>query len=407
MVRRVFLYLAIPESHSFRKVERTGLGVLRNIARRQYDNLRWRLTGSLKVHYSTYEDLKNSNIGDISVGIAAREAIQNIWQIASDAIVEVSWGALTDQLITHINSEADAFVIGGSGYLHCGATGRLSSLVQADIPKLERLTCPIVTFGVGLNRIIQGSWIRPQQCITTESLELLQRFSRVVTCHSVRDELTKEILEMSGAKDVRVIGDPALHLNKAKSPLVSHRRESRLRIGVNFSFHGPNSQAMLLTNIKTYIAFLKWIKFNFECELIYFAHSDAENFIWKILTQMGVDIEFVGGSPAILLECYRTIDLHVCQMMHSAILAMSNGVPTLNLGYDMKNLYLFKLIGLDDRCRNIVQISLEELVESFQCLFDDREEINEMIVEKQSELESRVTTYLLDALPHLGAEISS
>lgn len=402
MSRRIFLYLAIPAAKSFRKVERRGLKRLRNIARRRFDIMRWAITGKLQTHYTTFEDHKNSNAGDIAVGVAIRQILQSAWTLIPDDIVEVGWGDLDEECISRINEEAAVFVIGGSGYLHCGAHGQLSPLVQADVPKLERLTCPIVTVGVGLNRIIESEWLDPEQCIEDQSLELLRRFSRVVACHSVRDDLTKIILEKSGARGVQVIGDPALHLGKAERVSGEHRPGDRLRIGVNFSLHGPNSQDMLFANIGTYIAFLKWLESSYKCELIYFAHSDAERFIWKILRQKGVNIDFVDGPPAELLESYGTIDLHVCQMMHSAILAMACGVPTLNLGYDMKNLYLFKLMSLGDRCRNVVNISLDDMTESFQSLYKSRNEINEVIIDRQPELASRVAFFLASVSDHLG-----
>lgn len=99
---RVFLYLAIPEANSFEEINRHGLKRLRNIVRRQFDIKRWLYTGFLRAHYSTFEDRKNSNIGDIAVGIAVRQQLISLWGVESRDIVDVAWGELSEAMIRRI-----------------------------------------------------------------------------------------------------------------------------------------------------------------------------------------------------------------------------------------------------------------------------------------------------------------
>jgi polysaccharide pyruvyl transferase WcaK-like protein len=398
---RVFRYLAIPEASSFQNIERHGLKRLRNTVRRQVDLKRWEYTGVLRAHYSTFENQKNSNIGDIAVGIAVHQQLASHWSLDPQDIVEVAWGELNSALIDRINDEADVFVIGGSGYLHCGANGQLSPLVQADVPKFGEITAPIATVGIGLNRIIQDNWIEPEAVICKDSQVVMEHFSKAVTYHSVRDSLTRDLLVKSGAENVEVIGDPALHLAKGEKIGSQFRSGNRLRVGINFSLHGPNSQDMLYANVATYATFLKWLKENYDCDLIYCVHSDAEQMIWNILNTDEINMEMVTGGPSDLLAVYSSLDLHICQMMHSAILAMSCGVPTLNLGYDMKNLYLYKLMGLESRCLNIVNIELDDLIRNFDDLHKDRECLNHKIVDKQSLLAAKLSGYLEALAPSL------
>jgi polysaccharide pyruvyl transferase WcaK-like protein len=51
-----------------------------------------------------------------------------------------------------------------------------------------------------------------------------------------------------------------------------------------------------------------------------------------------------------MLAEYATLDLHVCQMLHSSILCLAAGVPAIALAYDVKNAGLFEMMGLPELC---------------------------------------------------------
>lgn len=365
--------------------------LVRNHARRQLDFWRWRLTGTLRTHYTTFQNVRHSNIGDIAIGTAILGLLQADLGWEAESVVQIAWGDLNESLIEEINTAGTPFVIGGSGYLHCGAEGNLSPLVQRDVPLLSKLTVPVVLFASGMNRILVGEVLSGPDCATDMSKEILARLVDTLDVVAVRDEPTRALLESIGAQNVLVTGDPALHLPSIPRGAVDVTDSKRkLRIGINFSLHGPSSQDYLFANINGYIDFLRALVDEIDCELVYFCHSDGERFIHRLLKSSGIDCEFVSGMAADLLPVYAGLDLHVCQMMHSAIFAMSVGTPTINLGYDIKSFGLYDLMGHPDLCLKINEFDSKGLLIMVERALSDHCGIRRSLDLRKVELRARI-----------------
>ncbi len=62
-------------------------------------------------------------------------------------------------------------------------------------------------------------------------------------------------------------------------------------------------------------------------------------------------------------------------MMHSSILSLRAGVPTVNLGYDVKNAALFNMLGLPQFCLQARDIVPSEVLTAVRRLLADERAI--------------------------------
>jgi polysaccharide pyruvyl transferase WcaK-like protein len=94
-----------------------------------------------------------------------------------------------------------------------------------------------------------------------------------------------------------------------------------------------------------------------------------------MLGRRGLKFEVVDLPPREMIGAYKQVDLVICQMLHSSILATNAGVPSLNIGYDVKNASFYDLMGLPELCIPHSEVSPERLVSSFADLLGRRAEI--------------------------------
>lgn len=369
----VYLYLAIPLGDAFAPIRRSTFQLMKNRIRREVDLLLWRVTGCLKGNFSTFEDVKKSNVGDIAVGMAVEKLFFSKLRSVGGQIKVVPWGGLSGDLIQEINSSGGVFVVGGSGYFHCGGDGVASRLCQQDIALLEQLTVQIHCLGVGLNLFVSAEWSDPAALLAPETIDLLRRYGRIFQVFTVRDHMTAGVFCKAGAKTPAVIGDPVYSLPRVGGKFGDLTGDGDgIRVGVNFALHGPTAFHIFSDHLETYLDFLRLIQETYNCKLVYFAHSSGDNIVRRIFRSAALQIEYVAGGPCDLLSEYERLDVHVCQMMHSSILAMCAGVPVLNLAYDMKSKALFEMMGLEEFCLEPSQFELDIMERKFRELLSAR-----------------------------------
>jgi polysaccharide pyruvyl transferase WcaK-like protein len=95
---------------------------------------------------------------------------------------------------------------------------------------------------------------------------------------------------------------------------------------------------------------LKALRDEYSAEFCYICHLRADVTVPLYFRLRGIRMQIRRPDAPGLPDAYRDLDLHVCQMMHSSILSLRAGVPTVNLGYDIKNAALFDMLGLSEFC---------------------------------------------------------
>ena len=324
---------------------------LRNRLRRRTDLVLHRAGCDPAFHYRTHADRVETNRGDIAIRIASRALLAGAFAeagVPGAEIVDIGWSGFDAAAVARI--APDLMVIGGGGYYYLDAEGRLADRVARDLDVLSGLQCPIVSLCPGVNRLLRadGSGDDGVDAATRETLaRLLDRLA----LSSARDETSTALLERALPGRTVTLADPALFLTPSGSPPPS-RHDGLLRIGLNLAFHGPNSSRTLLARLAVVATAMRMLARQEACRFTYFVHSDPERLIPYLLRQAGVPVAEVVDcdEPAEMVTRYAGIDMHVCQMLHSSILAMNAGVPTLNLGYDTKNAAFLRLMGVERYC---------------------------------------------------------
>lgn len=380
---RICLYSAVSERNQFSPVTRSLGGSIRNRLRRAYDAFMWSQLGKCTLDYWVYEDCKNSNVGDIAIRVSITELLRAKFG-ATTEFLSLQWGELSDGMVREINDTCSLFIVGGSGYFHLDQSSNTSSRVAKDLVYLRQIAKPIIGLGLGVN--ITGGHCNGSRASwpSAKSRQEIKEFTTICKVLTVRDAFSEEVLSRSSFQDASVVADPAFFLTFTTSdpPLPV---EANL-CGLNFGLHGPTSTKILRSNISTYIAALKTIQLRHGYRFLYFVHSDAERIIPFLLRKKGVSCGVASGDPHDLLTLYRALDVHMCQMLHSAILAMSVGVPVLNLAYDIKNESFFRLLGLEQFQIIPFGTRTNDIVDKFDQLIADKLQIRRSLADQRMRL---------------------
>ena len=90
---------------------------------------------------------------------------------------------------------------------------------------------------------------------------------------SVRDEVSKAILQPLTDTPISVTGDPALFIKPNYTGLKEPSRSAApLTIGINIPFHGPAASARISKDLRAYISFLQTLQNDTGCLFIQTVH---------------------------------------------------------------------------------------------------------------------------------------
>ncbi|MEX2631222.1 MAG: polysaccharide pyruvyl transferase family protein [Tistlia sp.] len=310
--------------------------------------LGYSVSGNLRGHHYYLSDHANTNKGDYAISIAVEEQFAKILQDENIDFELVKWGSLDPDAIDEINRASDLFVISGSGYLHFSGAETLNDWVIRDIKLLELIQCPVLLYGIGVNIRLDhmaGRELAP----SPESRAALGALGALARGGITRDPVAARLLNEAGGQ-TRVSIDPAFLLERPPRHGVQPGGGA-LRIGLNFAVHGPGSWSSFKRNLPVYARSLASIQRRTGARYRYFLHSEPERVAYRLLRAAGIEAELVDLPPRELATAYGDLDLHIAQMMHSAILCASAGTPLVSFAYDFKTKLLFDLLGLPEHCQ--------------------------------------------------------
>src|SRR6185295_15368835 len=85
----------------------------------------------------------------------------------------------------------------------------------ADVPCLRRIRCPVIAYGIGLNRLMHEE-VRDVRDIPAKTQSEVKEFTAACSQIGVRDAHTLELLDLYGDKPISLIGDPVLFLRPSQ-----------------------------------------------------------------------------------------------------------------------------------------------------------------------------------------------
>lgn len=399
-VTLVLLYVAEPAARERSVVRRSVKGQVRAAAMRSFDRLRWRVLKDFGIDFDAWRVVDHTNKGDAAIREAVRLQLAGLGLPSSPEFVEIGWGELSERHVARLNQENGLFVIAGSGYLHFGRDNELSTRVERDVGLFARISCARIAYGIGVNQFRADGTLRAfdTDSVALRSRDLLAEFCSMMDTIAVRDETTRRLLASLRPNALHLTGDPALFLRPAASASPPAGGERPALVGLNFALHGPNGAATLRERMRWIVPLVRRISDAWRCRLRYFVHSDVERVFPMLLSQHGIEVEVVDAPVQAMLDAYAEVDLHVCQMLHSSILAIAAGIPTVNIGYDAKNLAFFRLMGIPDLCFASKGLDAERVFESAARLYAERDVFRQTVGAAQRRLADALGRFHEDIL---------
>lgn len=375
----ILLYTLIPAAREFGLLQRTVRETVRNRLRRALDLGMWRAFGVWRGHYSTFKDHQCTNRGDIAIRVGVKQQLAAAFAPRAVVFTDVAWGELSAALEQY--ATPDLVVIAGGGFLFADESGRLPVRFANDVAALARVSCPVAATSIGLNYLLKPG--TPESfAFHPEAHATISQFLRRLNLGAVRDESTRHALSAFGVA-LPVIVDPAFLIAR-DAPVA--QSSGVLNVGLNVAFHGGYTSHTASRMLPMVVRLAQRLGASQPCRFHYFVHSEAERAIARALQIAGVELEIVHADVASMIEAYRRIDIHVCQMLHSAIFATSVGTPVLNLAYDLKSAGFFKLLGLEAWCIDAGKVGDDDVLMIARALISKRHAVRDAILGRRAAL---------------------
>jgi|GEM_PF-6809526 len=380
----IYLYSAIPQELGHQQQTFSKSRQVKRWLRRLHIRLNWKFRHKLVGHYTDLTSENFANRGDIALSIAAREHLSACLAPTPLEFREIVWGQLSPTDIKELNERADAFIIGGGGFFFFSPAGRFAADRITDCNLIPTITCPVFCFGTGAN-MLQSDDVKVDVVLNQNESAALKRLGEAIRFGTVRDRLAAQLLGAGGADLVQTV-DPAFLLNSTEVSTQIERVDGKLNVGINLAVHGNFAYSLQKTTIAEYFPFLKALSNRDDIRLHYFVHEHGEITLASLLKGSGIKFEMVDLPAEKMLGAYAAMDMHICQMMHSAIFSTSAAIPTLCLSYDIKHIMLFEALGLEEWCLPASGVTTAHLVERFDALSKQCPDIQARLKNRKLEL---------------------
>jgi hypothetical protein len=185
------------------------------------------------------------------------------------------------------------------------------------------------------------------------------------------------------------------------SKVSSRAQGKKMRVGINLAFHGIVDAQQVLHDLPKITMLLKTLKFGFDAELHYISHAPDDRILRHLFAARGIFMRWHDLPLEALPGIYKSLDFHICQMMHSAIFAMGAGVPTISIAYDEKAFALFKLLNMDSYCVPISSWEPDDLLLRFGTMMAHKSDIRQHLEVRVAELDGISREFLVSACDQL------
>jgi len=345
----------VPPEQEYRQLPASPVLRAKAALGRALDVVCWALRVHTKVRFHHWHTHDVTNKGDIAIREAVKQQLAAIFAPRQVTFTTLGWSELDSETAKRIGSTHDLFVIAGSGYVSAPDDGELAPRYEADRKALAEMACKKISYGIGWNKLLPGSDGQEMLPLTQRSRDTLKGIFGQLESVSVRDEATRELVESVTGVAPFLTGDPALFYRGAspQTPARSGKLPTptkKLNVGLNIALHGNASAARVGSQLDTVCEFLRAFAQQHDLVYHYMQHSHTERAIPLLLRTRGISVKTVDISPEHLPAYYGTLDLHLCQMLHSAILCLDAGVPTLTFAYDVKSLGFFEVMQMPQYC---------------------------------------------------------
>lgn len=163
------------------------------------------------------------------------------------------------------------------------------------------------------------------------------------------------------------------------------KNENSKTIGIGVMKIGKISEDILIEFWKKIIEKLNQEGYKWQI----FCNGNKDDYILscKILERMNLPIEeeYIAKRPTVPSELVKTISMYQCLVscrLHSHIIAYSLDIPTIAIIWDEKIKFFFKNLSLEERCFELEDRNVDQIINKLVEIKDTHYDINEMEKEK-------------------------
>lgn len=177
-------------------------------------------------------------------------------------------------------------------------------------------------------------------------------------------------------------------VNEALMPYLSTPTDSNIMVGMTvMDWSGQNPRFQRQQHYEAaMVALIRHIRRRYNVHIMLFAQCTgpttaqddrviSRRLMGALDGEPGVIFVDRPLSPELLKGAYRSLDILVATRMHSAIFALSTGVPTLAIGYLHKSLGIMEVLGIARHVVDIDTISAEHILQAYDALWAERYEV--------------------------------
>lgn len=325
----------------------------------------------------------SQNRGDQAVADAIQQLIAG--RIGNVIFKKVDWSELNPDRVDEINRTGDLFLLAGGGFYRCTEDREYNlTVLPAHMEHFKAITIPMIGYALGFNRNFMQSGESLEMRLSKTAVDILKDFNSLLHFSSVRDQKTVRFFNQIGIGNVRLCPDPAMFLEAGESNFRADR--TKLNIGLNIANHGGSTAWMIDRIITAILSLIRKLENRYLIDYYYFRHEPGEDSVINMLRQNGVPLTVVDGEPGELLIAYKKMDIAICQMMHSSILAFNALVPAVCIAYDIKHFAFAELMDKRELCLRGDIFSTDDLIATVVYAIENRNHIRKELARRKRRL---------------------
>ena len=238
-----------------------------------------------------------------------------------------------------------------------------------------------------------------------------RRFARLYIEHSIdlvlaRDETSRQFVEALGVKTpIIVVPDTAfllLSYESEESKRYATLRKERPLVGLSVSYQTRNRATDSITYVAIMADFVSYLIAKYRAHVVIIPNElskgadDDCKIAEEICAKLNSDRCDVLHTDNLLAQEIKGVinqcEAIVASRYHTIVASLSLGIPTLAIGWHHKYAGVLKLFKQEQRVCNIEELRFENLVENFDDLWNNREEVRKTIISFLPGVKERVRT---------------
>lgn len=236
---------------------------------------------------------------------------------------------------------------------------------------------------------------------------LLNQVDKIMVREPRSADFLQKIIRLR--KQVTLVPDLAFAPTPIKcSPLLCDVESNFLKIGVTAIDRAAQTRKKAFTAIQQaayenlLVSALTEISRRYTARIYLFpqctgpdlSHDDRKVLqrIYIRLQEQGIQAVLYGEFDSFLelKAAYAKMDCFIGSRMHTAIFALSLGIPVILIAYQPKSIGVMEYFGLSEFCYDINSLTSEQLINAFSKLLEDQERLRQTIQEKYCEVKEQL-----------------